>query len=145
MSNMRLLAQEATAFVYPDLTVVCGQPQLRDNYRDVLLNPTVIIEVLSQSTESHDRGRKFQLDRTIESLQEYLLIAQDTPRIEHFVRQTNDLWLFSESAGIDATLHLPTIDCTLALTDVYQDVDLSGQASAARVIDRAKRRETRRW
>lgn len=125
LSSMRLLVQETMSFVYPDLSVVCGRPQLRDERRDVLLNPTIIIEVLSQSTEGHDRGLKFQEYRTIDSLREYLLVAQKAPRIEHFVRQTNDLWLFSESVGRETTLHLPTIDCALALADVYADVELS--------------------
>lgn len=129
MSSMRLLVQETTAFVYPDLTVICGQPQFRDERRDVLLNPTIIIGVLSQSTESHDRGQKFQEYRTIDSLREYVLVLQKAPRIEHFVRQTNNLWLFSESVAIESVLHLPTIDCTLALADIYQDVDLAGQAT----------------
>jgi Uma2 family endonuclease len=77
----------------------------------------VIIEVLSPSTEGHDRGRKFQDYRTLASLREYVLIAQDSPRIEHFLRQDNGTWLFS-----DASIELPSIGCTLALADVYRKV-----------------------
>ncbi|HEY8602461.1 MAG TPA: Uma2 family endonuclease [Thermomicrobiales bacterium] len=122
-SDIRVQIPDSRLFIYPDLTVVCGQPQFRDERRDVLLNPKVIIEILSPSTESHDQGKKFQHYRTIESLDEYVLIAQDAPRIEHFVRQANDRWLFSEAIGIDATLALPTIDCTLPLAEVYQEVE----------------------
>ncbi len=123
-SDIRVQIPDSGLFTYPDLTVVCGPPQFRDERRDALLNPKVIIEVLSPSTESHDRGRKFQYYRTIASLDEYVLITQETPRIEHFVRQANDLWLFSEAVGLNATLPLPTIDCTLALAGVYQEVAL---------------------
>jgi Uma2 family endonuclease len=128
-SDLRVSVEAPNSFVYPGLTVVCGAPQFGYGSPDTLLNPTVIIEVLSHATENHDRGQKFRLYRAIESLQEYLLIAQDTPRIEHFVRQTNNLWLFSESVGIDATLHLPTIDSTLALARVYRDIELSDQST----------------
>lgn len=123
-SDLRLFIQTADLFTYPDLTVVCGQPRFGPSAPDTLLNPKVIIEVLSPSTESHDRGRKFQHYRMIETLDEYVLIAQDTPRIEHFVRQTNGLWLFSEAIGPDATLALSAIDCALALAEVYQEVEL---------------------
>jgi Uma2 family endonuclease len=123
-SDMRVAVQTANSFVYPDITVVCGPPQFGYGSPDTLLNPTVIIEILSSSTERDDRGRKFQLYRTINSLQEYLLVTQDTPRIEHFVRQSNNLWLLSESLGLESTMNLPAIDCELALARVYRDVEL---------------------
>ena len=122
--DMRVAVQTANSFVYPDITVVCGPPQFGYGSPDTLLNPTVVIEILSSSTESDDRGRIFQLYRTIDSLQEYLLVTQDTPRIEHFVRQSNNLWLLSESLGLESTMHLPAIDCELALARVYRDVEL---------------------
>ena len=123
-SDLRIFVPAADIFAYPDLTVVCGRPSFGPGTPDTLLNPKVIIEVPSPSTESHDRGKKFQHYRTIGSLDEYVLITQGTPRIEHFVRQANDLWLFSEAIGSEATLHLPTIDCALTLADVYQEVEL---------------------
>jgi len=123
-SDLRIFVPTADIFAYPDLTVVCGQPSFGSGTPDTLLNPKVIIEVLSPSTESNDRGKKFQRYRTIESLDEYVLIAQEKSRIEHFVRQANDLWLFSEAVGLDATLHLPTIGCALTLADVYQEIEL---------------------
>lgn len=127
LSDLRLFVQGTGLFAYPDLTVVCGQPRFGLGSPDILLNPTLIVEVLSSSTESHDRGKKFQQYRTIESLRGYLLIAQDTPRIEHFARQTSDLWLFSEAVGMEATLHLPSIDCELTLADIYQEVELASE------------------
>lgn len=124
-SDIRVQIGDSGLFTYPDLTVICVSPHFRDERRDVIINPPIIIEVLAPSTESNDRGRKFQQYRSIGPLREYLLIAQGTPRIEHFVRQTSDLWLFSESVGIETTLYLPTIDCTLPPAEVYQDVDFS--------------------
>jgi len=78
--------------------------------------------VLSPSTEQFDRGKKFQFYRRLTSLREYLLVSQDTPRIEHYVHQENDQWLFSDAVGLDAKLTLPALNCELALTDVYRRV-----------------------
>jgi Uma2 family endonuclease len=112
-------------YTYPDVTVVCGKAQFEDDHRDTLLNPTVIVEVLSASTETYDRGKKFQNYRTLASLQEYLLVAQDEYRIEHFVRQPDGQWLLSEAKELDATLDLTSIACQLAMSDVYEKVDIS--------------------
>lgn len=90
-SLMRLRVQKN--YVYPDVLVVAHKPLLEDQYQDTLLNPTVIIEVLSPSTEQYDRGKKFHNYRTLDSLQEYLLISQNTQRIEHYLRQQNNAWL----------------------------------------------------
>lgn len=122
-NDLRTKISETGLYTYPDLIIVCGRPQLADGQFDTLLNPTILIEVLSPSTEAHDRGRKFRHYRTLDSLQEYLLIAQDTPLVEHFVRQEDGTWRFAAASGLDATLHLPTIDCTLALADVYALID----------------------
>jgi Uma2 family endonuclease len=92
--------------------------------RDTLLNPTVIIEILSPSTERYDRGMKFQHYRTIESLQEYILVAQDTPHIECYTRQREGQWLLVEAVGAAATLPLTSISAVLALADAYEQVDL---------------------
>ena len=123
-SDLRVQIGVGGQFTYPDLTVVCGQPQFRDERRDVLLNPALIIEVLSPSTENYDRGMKFRQYRTIESLQDYLLIAQDAPRIEHYARQANGLWLFGEANGVLASMQIQSLTCTLPLTEIYQDVEL---------------------
>ncbi len=107
-------------YTYPDISVVCGEPRFDDKAFDTLINPTLIIEVLSPSTERYDRGRKFQHYRTIETLQEYVLIAQDNPRIERYLRQPNDEWLLTDIQGLDAVLELPSIQCRLVFADTYE-------------------------
>jgi Uma2 family endonuclease len=124
-SDMRVKIQRTGLYTYPDVVVVCGHPHFEDAEHDTLLNPTVVIEILSPSTERYDRGKKFQNYRTIDSLAEYLLIAQDTLRIEQYIRQPDQQWLLSEAASLDATIELPSIQCTLALADVYEKVGLA--------------------
>jgi Uma2 family endonuclease len=109
-------------YAYPDISVVCGIPEFTGEIPDTLANPTLIIEVLSPSTEKFDRGKKFQYYRELDSLQEYLLIAQDSYRIEHYVRQQDGPWLLKDTVGIDATLEITSIGCTLLLSDVYEKV-----------------------
>jgi Uma2 family endonuclease len=109
-------------YTYPDISVICGEPQFEGPIVDMLLNPTVIVEVLSPSTEIYDRGKKFEYYQTLESLQEYLLIAQDIVRIEHYVRQTSGGWFYSQVKTLESVIELPSINCTLLLTDVYDKV-----------------------
>lgn len=118
--DMRVRA--GTTYTYPDVAVVCGKSDLEDSVRDSLLNPTLIVEVLSPSTERYDRGRKFQHYRDIAFLQEYVLISQDAYRVERYLRNANDEWVLTDARGIDAVLDLPSIDCKLALADVYDKV-----------------------
>ena len=120
--DMRLQVSATGLYTYPDVVVVCGEPRLADDQGDTLLNPTVVLEVLSPSTESYDRGKKFEHYRTLPSLREYLLVRQDEPLIEQFVRQPDDHWLFSATGGLEATVRLPSIDCALALAEVYDRV-----------------------
>ena len=120
-SDMRVKSTHTGSYTYPDIVVVCDTPQFEDDERDTLLNPTVIIEVLSPSTESYDRGKKFRLYRTIEALQEYILITQDSVLIEQYVRQSKN-WLLTYADSLDAVMKLPSIDCTLILSDVYEKV-----------------------
>jgi Uma2 family endonuclease len=121
-SDMRVRIPTTGLYTYPDISVVCGTPEFEDDGLDTLLNPTVIIEVLSPSTEQYDRGKKFQHYRTIVSLQEYILIAQDSIRIEHFARQ-GEQWILTDAKMIDSVITLPSIECTLALSDVYEKVN----------------------
>ena len=123
-NGMRVRVSLSGLYAYPDLTVVYGDPLFFEEDSNTLLNPTVIIEVLSPSTEGYDRGKKFQHYRGLRSLKEYLLISQDTYHIDHFVRQGEIGWLLTEYDGPAATLDLASIDCTLALADVYEKVDL---------------------
>jgi Uma2 family endonuclease len=124
-SDMRVYVPSTGLYTYPDVTVIADKPLLDDSERDILCNPIVIVEVLSNSTEQYDRGEKFQNYRTIETVQEYIMIAQDAHRVEHYVRQSDEQWLFSEATSLDATIHLPSIDCELPLRDVYDKVEIS--------------------
>jgi Uma2 family endonuclease len=123
-SDMRVLIPATGLYTYPDALVVCGKAEFEDTEEDTLLNPTVVIEVLSKSTEQYDRGDKFRNYRTIPTLQEYLLIAQDERRVEHFVRQANTEWLLTEMSDATGAIDLPTIDCTLAMADLYDKVSM---------------------
>lgn len=129
-SDMRVRVQRYN-FVYPDVVVVCGEPRFGDEVADTLLNPTVVIEVLSPSTELYDRGRKFHNYRTLDSLQEYLLIAQDAYRIERFLRRADGQWLFTDVTALDAVLELPSIECKLAVADVYDKVEFEAPAAGS--------------
>jgi Uma2 family endonuclease len=107
---------------YPDVAVVCGKPQFSDSHRDTVLNPIVLIEVLSPSTKDYDRGTKFDHYRTIPSFLEYVLAAQDRPHVEHHARQASGQWLLTEIDGLDASFEIASIGCKLALAEVYEDV-----------------------
>jgi Uma2 family endonuclease len=110
--------------VFPDVVVVCGDPELAPDQEDLLLNPRLIVEVLSPSTMNYDRGEKFARYRQIDALQEYLLVAQDRPHVEHYVRQDEASWHFTETDGLDAEIDLPTLDATLPLSEIYLDVSV---------------------
>lgn len=123
VNDMRVKAALAASYHYPDIAIVCGEPQFEDDVADTLLNPVVLIEVLSPSTEAYDRGEKFAQYRKIESLREYWLVAQDQPRIERYVRQ-GEAWLFTEAEGLDAVVDVETLGCVLSLSEVYRKVFL---------------------
>lgn len=122
LNDLRVKITATGLYTYPDVVVTCESPRFEDEQSDTLLNPQVIMEVLSKSTESHDRGKKFEHYRQIESLREYVLVAQDHPQIERFLRQEDRHWLLDEASGLDAVLRLTTIDVTLKLADVYAKV-----------------------
>jgi len=130
-SDLRVQISQTGLHTYPDVVVVCGEPRFEDEQLDTLLNPTVIVEVLSRTTESYDRGRKFEHYRTLGSLAEYLLVSQDQPRIERFLRQGDGLWLFGDAAGLEAVLTLPSIQCELKLAEVYAKVRFPGAETAS--------------
>jgi Uma2 family endonuclease len=117
----------ATLYAYPDVTVVCDPPDFADDTFDTLLNPVLLIEVLSPSTEGFDRGAKFQLYREIDSLQEYLLVSQSSPRIEHYSKQNSGMWLLTDVVGMDGALDLASIAAQLALQDVYAKVSFEAK------------------
>ena len=110
--------------MYPDATIICGSPLFDDDYHDTIVNPTVILEVLSPSTESYDRGRKFQAYRTIATLQEYLLISQTMLRVEHFKRHNDLMWLMIEYTQPDQVIELTSVGCNFLLSVLYEKVSL---------------------
>jgi Uma2 family endonuclease len=124
-SDMRVRVPATGLYAYPDVTIACGKPEFDDENQDVLLNPTVIIEVLSKSTEAYDRGEKFAHYRRLPSLKEYVLIAQDRLSVECYTRQSKGEWLLSESRAIGESVSLPAAGCVLQLAEVYDKVDLS--------------------
>ena len=124
VNDMRVKVSPTGLYTYPDLVVVCGKEQFEDTQLDTLLNPTLIIEVLSDSTEAYDRGRKFEHYRHLDSLIEYVLIAQHRPHVESYRRQPDHQWLLTECHGLEGTLRLQSIDCDLALAEVYDKVEL---------------------
>jgi Uma2 family endonuclease len=121
-TDMRVRIPEMDLYTYPDLSVTCGEPRFEDGELDTLLNPVLIVEVLSKTTESYDRGMKFSYYRTLPSFAEYLLLSQDRVHAEHFVREATDRWVLTETDDPAKTLELPSIGCTLALSDVYDRV-----------------------
>ena len=124
-SDMRVFVPETGLYTYPDLVVVCGEPQFQDEVFDTLLNPVLIIEVLSDSTEGYDRGKKFQHYRSVESLQEYVLVSTDEARIEKYVRSGDGFWYLSEAVGLGAKIEFSSIECVIELAEVYDKIDFT--------------------
>ena len=121
-NDMKVRTDPSGLFSYPDLSVVCGEPLHHDPHRDILTHPTVIVEVLSPSTEAFDRGRKFAQYQRIETLSDYILIAQDEPRVEHLMRRPGGQWLLTPIAGLPGLLYIESIDCTLDLAELYDRI-----------------------
>ena len=117
--------------VFPDLVVVCGNPEFAPDQKDLLLNPQLIVEVLSPSTIDYDRGEKFSRYRRLDSLLEYLLVAQNQPHVEHYVRQDDTSWHFTETDRLDAEIDLPTLDATLPFSEIYRDVSYESDEGGA--------------
>lgn len=125
-ANIRLKVPSAPPYRYPDLAVVSDKPSYeRIGGIEALTNPVLLIEVLSPSTEAYDRGDKFTYYKSIPSFREYLLVAQHRPHIAHYVKQADGKWDYEETNEVTSDLHLPTIGCTLALSEVYREVDFS--------------------
>ena len=124
VGDMRVKVTATGLYTYPDVVVVCGEPKFEDEHVDTLLNPTLLVEVLSQSTERYDRIAKSSYYRTLDSLAEHLLVAQDEVRVEQYVKQANGQWLLFECSSLDTVVELPTIGCSLGLSDVYDKVSL---------------------
>lgn len=121
-SDMRVKIPATGLYTYPDISALCSAPELEDDTADTLLNPSVIVEVLSPSTEAYDRGAKFAHYQSIEALQAYVLVAQDQLRIEVFLRREHGNWLYSVADIPEATVRLDSIDSELILAEVYEGV-----------------------
>jgi len=118
-SDLRVRVSNPKRFFYPDVSVVCGDDEFADEERDVILNPTLIVEVSSESTAAFDRGKKFLSYQQIGSLQEYILVSQDEILVEGYARQGDDKWLYTKITSLEGRLTLPSIECELALQDAY--------------------------
>jgi Uma2 family endonuclease len=123
-SKMRVKIPATGLYTYPDVTVACGEPEFEDEFVDTLLNPTLIVEVLSASTAAYDRIKKFGYYRTIDSLAEYLLVAQDEYKVEQYAKQPDGRWLLSDIRSLKGVVELDSIECRLTLADVYDKVSL---------------------
>jgi len=121
-SDMRVKVVATGKYTYPDVVVACEEEVFDDAEKDTLLNPVVIIESLSQSTEAYDRGKKFEQYQSIASLTEYLLVAQEPYRLEQYVRQSNREWRYSEYRGAEDAVRINVVGCELVLKDVYAKV-----------------------
>jgi Uma2 family endonuclease len=122
-SDMRVKVSATGLYTYPDVVVASGEREFDDDRRDTLLNPGLVIEVLSPSTEAYDRGKKFAHYRTIESLVEYVLVSQEEPHVERYARKPDGDWLLHEARRLEDSIDLPSIGCVLQLADVYDQVE----------------------
>ncbi|HWK89648.1 MAG TPA: Uma2 family endonuclease [Longimicrobium sp.] len=128
--GMLLKPKHAENAFLPDVLVVCGQPQIEHRHADLLMNPVLLIEVLSPSTADYDHGKKWENYRRIPTVQDYLLVSQDRPRVERYTRHGDGLWLFSETAGVDGEIRLDSVNAALPLAEIYEGVPASEARSA---------------
>ncbi|HVF43749.1 MAG TPA: Uma2 family endonuclease [Pyrinomonadaceae bacterium] len=124
LSPMKVRIQDSRKFLYPDVLVMNDdEVMFHDEQKDCILNPVVVIEVMSEGSEAYDRGEKFHAYQELESLNEYLLVSQDEPLVEHFVRTGARTWVYKPTAGLESSLTLPSVECTLNLSAVYKRVE----------------------
>jgi Uma2 family endonuclease len=136
-NDMRVQISATGLYVFPDVIGVCGEPRFLDERRETLLNPNLIVEVLSESSEAYDRGKKFEHYRTLESFTEYLMLSSDHVSAELFTRQPDGRWILSTASGIQESIDLPSVGCRLTLADVYEKVDLTTvRVGAMRPLER---------
>ena len=124
-NDLKVRIRSADAGKYPDLIALCGEHQFQDGRRDVLLNPSLICEVLSDSTEAYDRGDKFAIYRQIPSLREYLLVSQHRVQVELYSRGGDGRWTLTDFSALTDSVPLASVDCTLSLAEVYDKVEFS--------------------
>jgi Uma2 family endonuclease len=131
VNDMRVKVTLTGLYAYPDVDATCSEPQFEDAHMDTLLNPTVIIEVLSDSTEAYDRGEKFAHYRRLLSLTDYVLVGQSKACLEHYARQ-GEQWVFSEFSDPEGKIHLDSIDCDLVMREIYDKVGFSSNKETER-------------
>jgi Uma2 family endonuclease len=131
-SDMRVRISPQNRYAYPDVTVVCGGPEFPDDRRDILLNPTLIAEVLSPSTALFDREFKFDAYTAIASLREYVLIASDRASVDVFSRRADGRWLLAKGLGLQNSIELESIGCRLTLAEIYENVEFPPAGAEAR-------------
>lgn len=127
-TDLRVQISKNESYTYPDIVIVCDPPAFHDDRSDTLLNPAVLIEVLSPSTEAYDRGLKSAQYRTVASLKEYVLVSQFEARVEVFRRQEGGGWLLTEAVGLEDVCKLPSLGCEVPLAEIYSKVEFSGTA-----------------
>ncbi len=122
-SDMRLFVEAFNLYTYPDVMVVCGKVNFLDDKKDNVLNPLILIEILSKSTESYDRGKKFEFYRSIPSLKEYVLVSPDRPLVEIFAKNEKNLWVLSDEKNLENLVKISSIDLEVPLKEIYFKVD----------------------
>jgi Uma2 family endonuclease len=135
-SDMRIKVPAYLPYRYADLSALCGNPIIETlGKQDLLANPQLIIEVLSDSTESFDRGDKFTYYKSIESFNEYVLIAQHRPHITQYVKQPDNSWSYREINGLDNLIRIYSVDCELSLVEIYQDIEFQQNVFPFRIVE----------
>lgn len=132
-SDLRIRTGERGLYTYPDATVICGEPEFADGRKDTLANPFLIVQVLSKSTEAHDRGLKFAEYRLIDSLREYVLVSQTEPRVETFLRQPGGEWIMTEFVGFESLCILRSLEITIPLAEIYARVPPAALAPSSEI------------
>ncbi len=130
-SDLRVTIMQTGLKTYPDLTVVCGEPYFHPLDTNSLINPMVLFEVLSPSTEGYDRGEKWANYRELESLQEYVLVSQHAPLVEVYTRQEGGAWKFTATTAMDGKISLPSLGCELEMTEIYEKIEFDPPVSAS--------------
>ena len=121
-SDLRIHIPKNTLFTYPDISIICGEPNLTDNKFDTATNPSVIIELLSPGTRNYDKGEKFSLYRDIDSLQEYILIDTERIHVIKHIRNNDNSWQLTEFKSLENSFSITTIDLSLALNNIYEGI-----------------------
>lgn len=124
-TEMKVRVETINKFYYPDITIICGQPEFYKERRDTITNPKLLIEVLSDKTEANDRGEKFFAYQTLESLQEYVLISQDKYLAETYTKQSDGSWRYLATIGLDSKVYLQSVQAELFLRDIYDLVEIN--------------------